>query len=96
VPPPRGGPDKYVDVTLLSPTVAGAAGALISNPDDLRTFYRALLSGRLLRPAQQAELTRMVEVEPGFGYGLGLYRQTTPCGTVWGHDGGIPATRRSP
>jgi D-alanyl-D-alanine carboxypeptidase len=90
LPPPRGVPDRYVDVTLLSPTAAGAAGALISNPDDLRTFYRALLSGRLLRPAQLAELKTMVEVEPDFGYGLGLYTTTTPCGRVWGHDGGIP------
>jgi len=60
LPPPRGVPNQYVDTTLISPTAAGPAGALISNPDDLRTFYRALLSGRLLRPAQQAELTRMV------------------------------------
>jgi D-alanyl-D-alanine carboxypeptidase len=90
LPPPVGVPDEYVDVTRISPTAAGAAGALISNPDDLRTFYRALLSGRLLRPAQLAELKTMVELDPSFGYGLGLYSTTTPCGRVWGHDGGIP------
>jgi D-alanyl-D-alanine carboxypeptidase len=90
LPPPVGVPNQYVDVTRISPTAAGAAGALISNPDDLRTFYRALLSGRLLRPAQLAELKTMVEVDPEFGYGLGLYSTSTPCGRVWGHDGGIP------
>jgi len=25
----------------------------------------------------------------GFHYGLGIYSRETPCGTVWGHDGGI-------
>jgi D-alanyl-D-alanine carboxypeptidase len=90
LPPPVGVPNQYVDVTRISPTAAGAAGALISNPRDLRTFYRALLSGRLLRPAQQAELTATVEVDPDFGYGLGIYTANTPCGRIWGHDGGIP------
>ena len=90
LPPPRGVPHQYVDVTRISPTAAGAAGALISNPDDLRTFYRALLSGRLLRPAQLAEMKTMVELGSGSGYGLGLYSLSTPCGQIWGHDGGIP------
>ncbi len=80
----------YVDVTRISPTAVRAAGALVSNADDLRRFYRALLGGRLLRPAQLAEMRTMVEVEPGFGYGLGLYTAETPCGRVWGHDGGVP------
>jgi D-alanyl-D-alanine carboxypeptidase len=90
IPPPRGGPDRYVDVTRISPTAVGAAGALVSNADDLRRFYRALLGGRLLRPAQLAEMKTMVQVQPGFGYGLGLYTAATPCGQVWGHDGGVP------
>jgi len=90
VPPPWGGQNRYVDISVYSPTWAGAAGALISNPDDLRRFYRALLSGRLLRPAQLAEMKTMVELDPGFGYGLGLYTIQTPCGRIWGHDGGVP------
>jgi D-alanyl-D-alanine carboxypeptidase len=90
VPPPWGGQDRYVDISVYTPTLAGAAGALISNPDDLRRFYRALLSGRLLRPAQLAEMKTMVELDQGSGYGLGLYTMDTPCGRIWGHDGGIP------
>jgi len=80
----------YVDFTRLSPTALGSAGALISSPDDLRTFYRALLSGHLLPPAQLAEMKRTVEVEPGYAYGLGLYTKVTPCGRIWGHDGNVP------
>ena len=89
-PPPWGGQNRYVDISRYSPTFAGAAGALISNPDDLRGFYRALLSGRLLRPAQLAEMKTMVELDPMYGYGLGLFTIETPCGRIWGHDGGIP------
>jgi D-alanyl-D-alanine carboxypeptidase len=89
-PPPLGGPNRWIDVAHITPTWAGAAGALVSTPDDLRRFYRALLGGRLLPPAQLADMKAMVEVGPGFGYGLGLYTTTTPCGQVWGHDGGVP------
>jgi D-alanyl-D-alanine carboxypeptidase len=83
-------PGRYVDVTRTNPTVFQGAGALISTPDDLRTFYAALLSGRLLGLAQLTEMKTLVPVEPGFGYGLGLYSIDTPCGRVWGHDGGVP------
>lgn len=80
----------YVDVTRLSPTAPWAAGALVSNVDDLRRYFGALFGGRLLRPAQLAEMKDFVPVEDEFGYGLGLYRSETPCGPIWGHDGGIP------
>jgi D-alanyl-D-alanine carboxypeptidase len=80
----------YVDFTRISPTAPWAAGALISNPDDLRRFYQALLSGRLLRPAQLEQMKATVTVGPGRGYGLGLFTIATPCGTIWGHDGSVP------
>ena len=89
-PPPWGGQNRYVDISRFSPTVTGAEGALISNPDDLRRFYRALLSGQLLRPAQLAKMKTMVELDPGFGYGLGLATTETPCGRIWGHNGSVP------
>jgi D-alanyl-D-alanine carboxypeptidase len=78
------------DVTELNPSAAWAAGEMISDNRDLQRFYRALLTGRLLPPAQQKQLTDTVEVYPGAGYGLGLIRQTLSCGTeIWGHSGGI-------
>lgn len=80
----------YVDVTRLSPTAPWAAGALVSNVDDLRRYFGALFGGRLLRPAQLAQMKDFVPVEDEFGYGLGLYRSETACGPIWGHDGGIP------
>jgi D-alanyl-D-alanine carboxypeptidase len=62
---------------------------LVSTPRDLRDFYQALLSGRLLGPESLRQMESTVPAGPGVGYGLGLFSLDTPCGTVWGHDGGI-------
>jgi D-alanyl-D-alanine carboxypeptidase len=80
----------YLDVTPFSPTLAWTAGAIISTADDLRRFYGALLRGRLLRPALLEQMLTTVPVLPEFGYGLGIETLQTACGTVWGHEGGIP------
>ena len=81
------------DVTGLYP-FPWAAGAIISNAADTATFYRALLSGRML----SARLLRAMQVThaqkhfdiPGQRYGLGLARYPTACGTAWGHNGAYP------
>lgn len=92
------------DITAISPTIAGAAGAAVSTPDDLETFIRAYLSGRLV----PARLVREMKIatpgslngtppsipleKGGVGtYGLGLehYTWSHSCGT-FGHSGSIP------
>ncbi|GHF95517.1 serine hydrolase domain-containing protein [Streptomyces zaomyceticus] len=87
-------PDAQVhDVSRLSPTIAYAAGEMISDSNDLQTFYRALLKGRLLPKAEMKEMTTTVPISPeipGAGYGLGLMKQKLSCGKeIWGHGGGI-------
>ncbi|MEU3604159.1 serine hydrolase domain-containing protein [Streptomyces sp. NPDC035033] len=81
------------DVTELNPSLAHAAGEMISDSADLQTFYRALLKGRLLPKAEMRELTTTVPVSPQhprFRYGLGISWQELSCGTeIWGHGGGI-------
>ncbi|WP_329584495.1 beta-lactamase family protein [Kitasatospora sp. NBC_01250] len=77
------------DITDLNPSVAGSAGEMISTTDDLARFNAALLGGRLLAPAQLAEMTSTVPAGQGMDYGLGLMRATLPCGEAWGHTGGI-------
>jgi D-alanyl-D-alanine carboxypeptidase len=72
------------------PSWLWASGNMVSNASDLATFYQALLGGQLL-PADL--LTAMKTPAPGSNYGLGLAAQATPCGTVWGHVGGIPGYR---
>lgn len=80
---------KPSDITRINPSVAWAAGEMVSTTQDLDTFIVALTSGKLLKPAQQKEIAKTTDVSPE--YGLGLQVQTLPCGTkVVGHGGGIP------
>jgi D-alanyl-D-alanine carboxypeptidase len=79
---------------LINPSIAWTAGAMISTVDDVARFYRALLDGRLLPPAQQRELLATIPVNDtgelfAEHYGLGIYSVQLSCGTAWGHDGGI-------
>jgi D-alanyl-D-alanine carboxypeptidase len=89
------------DVTnRVSPSVAWTAGAMISTMGDVARFYRALLTGRLLPPAQRRELLAAIPVHDTGSlfaehYGLGIYRVHLPCGTAWGHDGGYPGGFKS-
>ncbi|MGZ4324672.1 MAG: serine hydrolase domain-containing protein [Solirubrobacteraceae bacterium] len=81
------------DVTGLYP-FPWASGAIISNAADTATFYRALLSGRLLSPRmlhamQTTHAQKHFDIR-GQRYGLGLVRYSTACGTAWGHNGAFP------
>jgi D-alanyl-D-alanine carboxypeptidase len=76
------------DRTVVDPTPAGGAGALISDLEDLRLYARALCRGDLLQPATQAQRLQptTLENEPDFiGYGEGLAR----IGRFCGHNGTI-------
>jgi len=74
------------DITpVLNPSWLWAAGALVSNADDVTTFYARLLSGRILR-ADLVTAMRTV-TPPAMNYGLGLMRFDTPCGRAFGHEG---------
>lgn len=68
---------------------------VISTTSDVNRFFSALLGGRLLKPAQLAEMRKteraeqyeIVWDEPG--YGLDLMKRRTSCGEeVWLHAGG--------
>ncbi|GLF96501.1 serine hydrolase domain-containing protein [Streptomyces yaizuensis] len=93
---PFGDPAGRVhEVDRLNASSGWAAGDMISTTGDLHRFIRALMSGRLLPPAQQKALTTTVaSAEGGARYGLGLGRQELSCGAVvWGHAGGIHGSR---
>ncbi|MFD3698331.1 serine hydrolase domain-containing protein [Streptomyces sp. NPDC058646] len=86
--------DPPRDYSVYNMTWAGTAGALVSTPQDLNAFYRALLTGELLPRHQLDQMRTTVDVKTPSGvvymrYGLGIYSQTTPCGPAWGHDGGV-------
>ncbi|WP_245667886.1 serine hydrolase domain-containing protein [Actinomadura macra] len=84
----------HVDVSDNDPGWGGAAGAVVSTTRDWSRFYTALMSGKLLPPAQLAQMRTTVPVDPhqpdGPGYGLGIQTGPSACGTFWGHDGGMP------
>jgi D-alanyl-D-alanine carboxypeptidase len=84
-------PGPLLDFTVYNPSLAWAAGALVSNLADVERFFRGLLGGRLLPPRLLAEMTAPVPTgQPGLGYGLGLVVIETPAGRLIGHDGAIP------
>lgn len=64
---------------------------MVSTAQDWQRFLTALVSGELLPEAQLKQMRTTVDApEEGGGYGLGLMRVDTSCGTVWGHTGGLP------
>jgi D-alanyl-D-alanine carboxypeptidase len=82
------------DVTsLLSPSGSWAAGAIVSNADNVTTFFARLLGGRVLRPDLLAAMRTVTP--PAENYGLGLARVETPCGRAFGHNGDVPGYRTS-
>ncbi|MER5862051.1 serine hydrolase domain-containing protein [Kitasatospora sp. NPDC002040] len=103
VPRPDGTGTEQVDVTEQSPW-PWAEGGMVSSAPDLDRFLSALLRGRLLPPAQQAELfavpdvpnfrNRNCDIGPTAGracFSTALMRFTSPSGVVlWGKTGSRP------
>lgn len=84
---PEGGPQELVDVTTaIDPSWAWAAGAMISDLEDLRAWVKALAEGDLLSEEVQAERLQMVEAWQGSDYGLGIAAYEG----FLGHPGDIP------
>ncbi|WP_267885164.1 serine hydrolase [Streptomyces rimosus] len=79
--------DPPRDFTVHNMSWARTAGALISTMDDLNQFFRALLTGKLLDPAELRQMKTTVPTEVGARYGLGLFSVDSTCGRFWGHDG---------
>ncbi len=76
-----------VDITRFNPTVSGASGELITTTADLNRFYRALLTGKLLRPEQQHKLQQLRSTGRNYDYALGLKSRLVNGLRLWGHDG---------
>mgnify|MGYP000436717237 CR=1 FL=1 len=86
---------KLEDITEMDPAWAWAAGAMVSTPSELNTFFQAVLDGRLLSQASIDEMKKGVDTGAGGAvYGLGLIGTPLSCGgTSWGHNGGIHGYR---
>jgi D-alanyl-D-alanine carboxypeptidase len=79
------------DTSRLSASWAWGAGAIVSTPDDLARFFRALLAGKLVPRALLDEMEAFAPASR-IRYGLGLAAFPTPCGPAWGHTGNIAGT----
>ena len=86
---------KLEDITEMDPAWGWAAGAMVSTPSELNTFFQAVLDGRLLSQASIDEMKKGVDTGAGGAvYGLGLIGTPLSCGgTSWGHNGGIHGYR---
>ena len=85
---------KLEDITEMDPAWGWAAGAMVSTPSELNTFFQAVFDGRLLTQASIDEMKKGVDASSRFGpgvvYGLGLIGTPLSCGgTSWGHGGTI-------
>lgn len=82
---------KALDVTVLNPSGTWAAGNAVSTAADIADFWRALLGGKLLAPAQLKAMKTTVPSWKGtpFRYGLGIQEIPSACGTAWGNGGEI-------
>jgi D-alanyl-D-alanine carboxypeptidase len=83
---------------------AGAAGALVSRPEDVNRWARTLFLSDMLSAEQKKELTTVVSTETGetigstsaehpHGFGLGVSGFTAPLGSGWNYEGGTMGYR---
>ncbi len=77
---------KTEDATNWNPSWGWAAGAVISDLTDQRSWAKTLATGTLLTPATQAERLKVDPALPGAGYGLGIFNVQ---GWI-GHNGSLP------
>jgi len=87
-----GGTPQYTDTSDWPlGSWAGPAGAMVTTADDLAHFFSAVLQGKLFSQEQLEQMKTTVPLPAAFplkgGYGLGLFRTDSACGTVWGHGG---------
>jgi D-alanyl-D-alanine carboxypeptidase len=82
--------DTLRDFTEYDMSWAWAAGEMISTPNDVNRFYRALLTGKVLRPALLKEMLKTAPTQSKVdGHGLGIHWVLTACGPMWGQDGNV-------
>ncbi|MEV4159583.1 serine hydrolase domain-containing protein [Nonomuraea dietziae] len=92
----RSGKLRPVDYTHQNPSYATAAGGVISTADDLATWIRALVTGKVLKPDfQQRWLHSPQAQDPAapegqkYGYGI-AYQRFGPSASMYYHGGELP------
>lgn len=87
-------PADYRTNIYAVPVIGGPDGGAFTTAADLRRFWSALLSGRLLKPASVARMIApSVRVSPEYDnhfYGYGVWLRRTPDGWIASLEGGDP------
>ncbi|WP_313896591.1 serine hydrolase domain-containing protein [Streptomyces sp. GC420] len=92
----RSGRLKPVDYTHQNPSYATAAGGAISAADDMATWIRSLVTGKVLNPATQRQWLHSLQAEDpaapdGQKYGYGIAHQRFgPHAAMYYHGGELP------
>ncbi|WP_433250524.1 serine hydrolase domain-containing protein [Streptosporangium sp. CA-135522] len=92
----RNGTLQPVDYTDQNPSYATAAGGAISTADDLATWIRALVSGKVLNAEYQQQWLHNLQPEDpstsgGKQYGYGIaYQRFGPNASMYYHGGELP------
>ncbi len=92
----RSGKLRPVDYTHQSPSYATASGGVISTADDLSTWIRALVTGKVLNPAFQQQWFHSLQAEDpaapdGRKYGYGItYQRFGQNASMYYHGGELP------
>jgi D-alanyl-D-alanine carboxypeptidase len=86
---------KLRDLTAFNASAGWAGGGAVTTASDMARYWRGLLGGKLLAPAQLAAMKTTVPIGNGYpgSYGLGLMRMTQyskTCGVLWGNGGDLP------
>jgi D-alanyl-D-alanine carboxypeptidase len=80
---------EMVNISASNLSWVWAAGAIVSTTADLQRFAAATFAGELLSPESHKEMFAFIPSDnPATEQGMGLYRTSTPNGTLVGMDGG--------
>ena len=85
-----------IDYTNQNPSYAHAAGGVISTADDITTWIRALVSGKVFNAGHQRQWLESVQAEDpdnpdGQKYGYGIsYQRFSPTAAMYYHGGEMP------
>ncbi|MEU4675041.1 serine hydrolase domain-containing protein [Amycolatopsis sp. NPDC023774] len=92
----RAGTLQPNDYTRQNPSYATAAGGAVSTSDDVATWIRALVSGKVFNADFQRQWLDSLQSEDpnapdGQKYGYGIsYQRFAPNGAMWYHGGELP------
>ncbi len=75
---------KWIADTETDMSIPGGAGAMVSTPGDLVTFFHALFNGKLISLASLEKMKTIKE-----GYGMAMFISPFYDKKAYGHNGGI-------